>query len=229
MFFDIELSSILFQYVVCEEEVKTTPEIVMKASGLHYEAIRAIARENGVLVKSERSRCIDENLLSLLADAHVRQLKSFFNKSNRHISELSGAEFVTFMDFCETFKKHHANTSSLTWNDIDVDSIREEFINEVHESTPGYVCRRDKDPEDKVAVIPINHSPYTGMSYKSFKKRRLIAEALACYRQIRSIIFGNHLGMPGADVILWVTKSFRFHIFSSPGNDDHLNMCFSAI
>jgi hypothetical protein len=54
----------------------TSADVVIKASGLRIEAIRAIAREQGIEIENVESRCIDENLLSLLADAHVRRLKS---------------------------------------------------------------------------------------------------------------------------------------------------------
>lgn len=228
LFFDIDISSLICEYGIDYKQVNTTPEIVMRVSGLPFEAIRAIARECGVNIKNERSRCIDENLLSLLADAHIRRLKSYFNKSNRHLSELSGAEFSTFIDFCETFKKHQSDLSSLTWDDIDVESIREEFINEVHESTPGYFGNRDRKAKGQTAIIPISLSPYTDISCQSFKKRKLIAQALIHYRRIRAILTNGSFKANGDTVIRWVTKSFRFHIFSSSGNDYHLYMLHCA-
>ena len=115
----------------------TSADVVMKASGLRIEAIRAIAREIGIEIEDTESRCIDENLLTLLADAHVRQLKSYFNKTKRHISELTGAELSMFIDFCETFKKRHPNNSALSWDNIDADAIREQFIKKVHSLTPS--------------------------------------------------------------------------------------------
>ena len=115
----------------------TSADVVMKASGLRIEAIRAIAREVGVEIEDTESRCIDENLLSLLADAHVRQLKSYYNKTKRHISELTGAELSMFIDFCETFKKRQSNNSTLSWDNIDADAIREQFIKKVHSLTPS--------------------------------------------------------------------------------------------
>ena len=115
----------------------TSADVVMKASGLRIEAIRAIAREVGVEIENAESRCIDENLLSLLADAHVRQLKSYFNKNKRHISELTGEELLMFKDFCETFKKRQSKNSALSWDNIDADAIREQFIKKVHSLTPS--------------------------------------------------------------------------------------------
>ena len=127
-------------FEVTDKQIKrftTSADVVMKASGLRIEAIRAIAREQGIEIEDTESRCIDENLLSLLADAHVRQLKSYFNKTNRHISELTGAELSMFIDFCETFKKCQTNKSALSWDNIDADAIREQFIKKVHTLTPS--------------------------------------------------------------------------------------------
>lgn len=115
----------------------TSADVVMKVSGLRIEAIRVIAREVGIEIEDAESRCIDENLLSLLANAHVRQLKSYFNKTIRHISELTGAELSMFIKFCETFKKRQSNNSALSWDNIDADAIREQFIHKVHSLTPS--------------------------------------------------------------------------------------------
>lgn len=132
------ISSDLFE-VICKQITRftTSADAVMKASGLRIEAIRAIAREVGIEIEDIESRCIDENLLSLLADAHVRQLKSYFNRTKRHISELTGAELSMFADFCETFKKRQSNNSALSWDNIDADAIREQFIKKVHILTPS--------------------------------------------------------------------------------------------
>lgn len=130
-------------FEVIDKQIKrftTSADVVMKASGLRIEAIRAIAREQGIEVEDTESRCIDENLLSLLADAHVRQLKSYFNKTKLHILELTGAELSMFVDFCETFKKRQTNNSALSWDNIDADAIREQFIKKVHTLTPNREC-----------------------------------------------------------------------------------------
>ena len=117
---------------------RTSADVMMEASGLRIEAIRAIAREQGIKIDETNSRCIDENLLSLLADAHVRRLKFYFNNSKRHLAELSGAELSTFIDFCNTFKKHQiTKNAALSWDIIDTDAIREQFIRKVHSLTPG--------------------------------------------------------------------------------------------
>ena len=116
----------------------TSVDVVMKASGLRLEAIRVIAREQGVEIEDTACRCIDESLLAELADAHVRRLKAYFNNAKRHIAELAGDELATFVEFCKTFKKRHTSDSSaLTWSDIDTDAIKEQFTRKVHQLTPS--------------------------------------------------------------------------------------------
>lgn len=116
----------------------TSADVVMKASGLRFEAIRVIAREQGVEIEDTACRCIDENLLDVLADAHVRKLRAYFNNAQRHIAALDGDELATFIIFCETFNNRQSSDSTVqTWSDIDTDAIREQFIQRVHELTPS--------------------------------------------------------------------------------------------
>ena len=60
-----------------ETDFTTSAEVVMKASGLRLEAIRVIAREQGVEIEDTACRCIDESLLAALADAHVRKMRAY--------------------------------------------------------------------------------------------------------------------------------------------------------
>lgn len=126
----------LFQWTLSRLIYMTSAEVVMEASGLRIEAIRSIARERGVEINDVRSRCIDENLLSLLADAHIRRLKAYFNKSKRHLGELSCEDYIAFDDFCKTFKKSTFNYKPVSWNDIDTDAIREQFYEKVYSLCP---------------------------------------------------------------------------------------------
>jgi len=66
----------------------TSADVVMKASGLRLEAIRVIAREQGVEIEDTACRCIDESLLAALAEAHVRRMRAYFNNARRHVAEL---------------------------------------------------------------------------------------------------------------------------------------------
>ena len=60
-----------------ETDFTTSADVVMKASGLRLEAIRVIAREQGVEIEDTACRCIDESLLAALADAHVRKMRAY--------------------------------------------------------------------------------------------------------------------------------------------------------
>jgi len=107
-------------------------EVVMKVSGLHFETIQAIAREHGVDIKDKTCRCIDGKLLVHLKDAHVRKLRSYFNNVRQNISQLSGEELTTFIDFCKTFKRRQSKSwNDLLWNDINVRLIHERFIQSI--------------------------------------------------------------------------------------------------
>ena len=115
----------------------TSADVVMKASGLRLEAIRVIAREQGVEIEDTACRCIDESLLAALADAHVRRMRAYFNNTRRHIAEINGDDLATFTNFCKTFKNRQSSDSTAqAWSDIDTDAIREQFIQRVHELTP---------------------------------------------------------------------------------------------
>ena len=121
----------------------TSADVVMRASGLRLEAIRVIAREQGVEIEDTACRCIDESLLDALADAHVRKMRAYFNNARRHIAELDGDELATFINFCQTFNNRQSSDSTAqTWSDIDTDAIREQFIQKVHELTPSPTLRR---------------------------------------------------------------------------------------
>ena len=59
-------------FEVTDKQIKrftTSADVAMKACGLRIEAVRAVARETGIGIEDAESRCTDENLLSLLADA----------------------------------------------------------------------------------------------------------------------------------------------------------------
>lgn len=116
----------------------TSADVVMEASGLRLEAIRVIAREQGVEIEDTACRCIDESLLAALADAHVRKMRAYFNNARRRIATLDGDELATFITFCQTFSNHQSSDSAAQiWSDIDTDAIREQFIQKVHEQTPS--------------------------------------------------------------------------------------------
>jgi len=116
----------------------TSADVVMKASGLRLEAIRVIAREQGVVIEDTACRCIDESLLAVLADAHVRKMRAYFYNARRHLAELAGDELATYVDFCKTFKRRQSSENAASsWTDIDADAIRKQFLQKVKELTPS--------------------------------------------------------------------------------------------
>ena len=197
----------------------TSADVVIKASGLRIEAIRAIAREQGIEIENVESRCIDENLLSLLADAHVRRLKSYFNNSKRHIAELSGAELSTFVDFCETFKKHLSyDNAALSWDDIDTNAIREQFIQKVNKLTPTSSVFDKIFGGISFEEIPLELPIYKQFDFDKFlqeRQRDAIIERVICSRRlyILSVVYFSP-DKDQRDEVRRVTVSARYHIYS---------------
>jgi len=226
MEFSLSDSMIADLFEVIDRQIRiftTSADVVMEASGLRIEAIRAIAREEGIEIEDTESRCIDENLLSLLADAHVRQLKSYFNRTKRHISELTGAELSMFIDFCETFKKRQSNNSALSWDNIDADAIREQFVKKVHSLTssrefpllfPG--CTPFKIVTESHGFEPLNLDTLLQERQKDFVISRLLNNRwlyIRCKKQ--HVIRGDRRCQ-----VRRITLSSRYYIFSD--DDCHI-------
>lgn len=113
----------------------TSADAVRKACGLRFEAIRVIANEQGVEINDPACSNINLNLLAALADAHVSRLRTYYNNVQRHTALLGTDELTTFVEFCETFKKRQVETVC-SWDNIDVDSVKEQFFRKVKELTP---------------------------------------------------------------------------------------------
>ena len=207
----------------------TSADVVMEASGLRLEAIRVIAREQGVEIEDTACRCIDESLLAALADAHVRKLKAYFNNAKRHIAELSGEELTTFLNFCKTFKSRQTtNSTAKLWSDIDTDAIREQFIQKVHELTPSIWS-------DLFAGCGgISEDILDSLSF-DFCERTPLAKYRQQCEVIEKVLHSNlfyavpsKVKLPSIEVrpIIWrVTLSARYHIFTSD-DDNHQHDTF---
>lgn len=113
----------------------TSADAVRKACGLRLEAIRVIASEHGVEINDPACSNIDLNLLAALADAHIRRLRTYYNNAQQHAALLGSDELTTFVEFCETFKKRQVEIVC-SWDNIDVDSVKEQFFRKVKELTP---------------------------------------------------------------------------------------------
>lgn len=207
----------------------TSADVVMEASGLRIEAIRVIAREQGVEIEDTACKCIGESLLAALADAHVRKLKAYFNNAKRHIAELSGEELATFLDFCETFESRQStNSTAKAWSDIDTDAIREQFIQKVHELTPS-------PWSDLFAGCGgVSEDILESLSYKFCEKISLAKYRKQC-EVIEKVLHSNlfyakpsKVKLPSIVIrpIIWrVTLSARYHIFTSD-DDNHQHDTF---
>lgn len=204
----------------------TSADVVMSVSGLRFEAICAIAREQGIVIESKESRCIDENLLSELANAHIRQLKSYFKKCKRHLSELSSTELLTFIEFNKTFQKHTLYINKeLTWENIDTDVIRNQFLRKVHSLTKtsstgkdfifcgispiGFFIESRSCDHDSLELI-----------LQSRQKDVVLARVFGCrWFYYRPKIHIN-CNLDNRDNVRRVTLFARYHIFSD--DDNHI-------
>lgn len=225
------LESCEMNWDLFETGFTTSADVVMEASGLRLEAIRVIAREQGVEIEDTACRCIDEDLLAALADAHVRKMRTYFNNARRHADQLSGDELTTFIVFCKTFKNRQSSeTAAQTWSDIDTDAIREQFIQKVHELTPSTTtcCKLFScihfSLEKVISSLSFGYYEYLDtceFNTYEYKQRCEVVE----------IVLNSHLyyekpsktKRPCVDIrsVVWrVTLPARYHIFTSD-DDDH--------
>lgn len=227
--------SILAESFDCTEVVQrlstlffsTSPDVVMKASGLRFEAIRAIAREQGVEIEDSACRCIDESLLAALADAHVRKLRAYFNNARRHIAELNGEELATFTDFCKTFKNRQSSDSAAqTWSDIDTDAIREQFIQNVHELTSSeeWSCILN----DRLYIHEIlSLESYNELDSLEYKRRcKVVGKVVHSNLYYEKPLKLQPTCVDIRSVVRRVTLSARYYIYLSK-DEDHLHDTFN--
>ena len=198
----------------------TSVDVVMKASGLRLEAIRVIAREQGVEIEDTACRCIDESLLAAFADAHIRKIRAYFNNARRHISDLAGDELTTFIDFCKTFNKRHStDITVLSWKDIDANAIREQFIERVHQLTPSAViydlfagCGGLREGINFFLSFTHNGNLDFGeYLHRSDVVERILNSHLFYERPAKS----HNICIDIRSVVRRVTLSARYHIFTS--------------
>ena len=222
---DNVLESCEMDWDLIETRFTTSADVVMKASGLRLEAIRVIAREQGVEIEDTSCRCIDESLLDALAEAHIRKFRAYFNNAKRHIAMLDGDELATFINFCKTFSNRQSSDSTVqTWSDIDTDAIREQFIQKVHELTPSPAyCRLFAGGSFFVERIMSSLSSETRDNLDSFVYKQ---RCEAVERILNSHLFyekPSKTEQPCIDirsVVRRVTMPARYHIHISE-DDDH--------
>lgn len=201
----------------------TSADVVMEASGLRLEAIRVIAREQGVEIEDTACRCIDESLLDALADAHVRKMRAYFNNARRHIAALDGNELATFINFCETFNNRQSSDSAAqTWSDINTDAIREQFIKKVHEFTPfpwSDILRDRAIIHGSLSFTLIDEPFDTLQSYEYKQRCEAIEKVLHSHLFYEKPSKTRHASIDIRAVVRRTTLCARYHLFISEDED----------
>ena len=120
--------------IILEREMKfrTSLSVIQKVMNVPICALESILRENGFDDMETSSNCIDEKMLDLFAEAYIRKIKNYFIRSIRHLNELSAEERVNLDQFITLFKKKElCQVNQTSWCHIDIEALRESFINEV--------------------------------------------------------------------------------------------------
>ena len=121
---------------------KTSLDIIQEVMNVPMCALTSLLRANGYDdVDDTTSLCIDEKGLEIFAEAYIRKIRSYFFSSLRNISRLTQNELSNFNQFVESFKKIDLQGESLKWSDIDIEHLRETFIDKVKRKTsPQSAC-----------------------------------------------------------------------------------------
>jgi len=204
----------------------TSADVVMKAGGLRLEAIRVIAREQGVEIEDTACRCIDESLLAAMADAHVRKMRAYFNNARRHIADLAGDELATFVDFCNTFKRRQSSENAATsWTDIDANAIREQFLQKVYELTPSAYRRFTLGGfalEKILSSLSLESCGNLELweTYEYKQRSNVVDRILHSHLFYEKPVKTQTVCIDIRSVVRRVTLSARYHLFTSE-DDDH--------
>ena len=182
-YLDLELDS-LFPVFMGEERFVTSLNIIREVMNVPLCALESILRANSYSEVDPDRICIDEEMLSVFADAYIRKMKNYFLSSVRNIDNLSTEEFTDLNEFCNTFKKQEVKSiCKAKWSQIDTELIRDVFMDKVKELTPHKKTYFDNyqelvqyfetcewqivcdEPEFSLNLYRIHHS---------FKKKRLL-------------------------------------------------------
>lgn len=120
----------------------TSLDVIQKVMNVPMCALASLLRANGYdNIDDTSSLCIDEKGLEIFAEAYIRKIRSYFFSSLRNISRLTQNELSNFNQFVESFKKIDLQGESLKWSDIDIEHLRETFIDKVKRKTsPQSTC-----------------------------------------------------------------------------------------
>ena len=115
---------------------KTSSEVIQKVMNVPMCAVISILRSNGYNdIHDETSLCIDEERLGVFAEAYVRKMKIYFTRSLQNISSLPRKERSDYNKFVKLFKKKGVKEPKIWKNDIDIDHLKEVFVERVKEET----------------------------------------------------------------------------------------------
>lgn len=122
---------------------KTSPEVIQKVMNVPMCAVMSILRSNGYSgIHDETSLCIDEKGLGVFAEAYVRKMKNYFARSLQNISSLPRKERSDYNKFVKLFKKKGVKEPKKWENDIDIDHLKDVFVERVKEETEERYCSR---------------------------------------------------------------------------------------
>ena len=134
--FDVSPHS-LFSSIMEEERLMTSLDVIREVMNVPQCALNSILRANGYAEVEPGRICIDEEMLSVFADAYIRKMKNYFLSSIRNIENLSYEEFTDLNEFYNTFKKQDVKfVRRAEWSQIDTELIRDAFMDKIKELTP---------------------------------------------------------------------------------------------
>lgn len=115
---------------------KTSPEVIQKVMNVPMCAVMSILRSNGYSdIHDETSLCIDEERLGIFTEAYVNKMKNYFTRSLHNISSLPPKECSDYNKFVKLFKKKGVKEPKKWENDIDINYLKEVFVESVKEET----------------------------------------------------------------------------------------------
>lgn len=115
---------------------KTSLEVIQKVMNVPMCAVMSILRSSGYNdIHDETSLCIDEERLGIFTEAYVNKMKSYFTRSLHNISSLPPKERSDYNKFVELFKKEGVKEPKKWENDIDIDQLKEVFVERVKKET----------------------------------------------------------------------------------------------
>lgn len=115
---------------------RTSLEVIQRVMNVPMCALKSLLRSNGYNDSDdEAGLCIDEERLDMFSEAYARKMKSYFTRSLQNIASLPRKERSDFDRFVELFKKQGVSEPKKWDTDIDVDRLKEAFLERVKEET----------------------------------------------------------------------------------------------